>query len=113
MGSAAACRRGPPRGDAAQPLRTPLAILLGEERQGLTSDELGLATDTVRIPMPGRADSLNVGVAAGVLLCEVLRRSPSWNTSSRRLHEAPDRPALRVQATPMKPGDDAPSLKAE
>jgi RNA methyltransferase, TrmH family len=68
-----------PRGEAPYfeaPLRTPLAILLGEERQGLTSDEMGLATDTVRIPIPGRADSLNVGVAAGILLYEVLRRSP-------------------------------------
>ena len=71
-----------PRGQAPYfeaPLRTPLAILLGEERQGLTSDEMGLATNTVRIPIPGRADSLNVGVAAGVLLYEVLRRSPSGN----------------------------------
>ena len=106
-----------PRGQAPYfeaPLRPPLAILLGEERRGLTSDELGLATDTVRIPIPGRADSLNVGVAAGVLLYEVLRRStiPFQDTSSRGLPEVPDSAALRVRPAPTKP-EDAPSLKGE
>lgn len=56
------------------PVRAPLVVLFGEERHGLTSEELALCTHTARIPILGRADSLNVGVAAGVMLYEVLRR---------------------------------------
>jgi len=56
------------------PVDPPLVLLLGEERLGLTPDEERLCTDLVRIPLRGRADSLNVAVAAGVLLYELLRR---------------------------------------
>ena len=56
------------------PVDGPLVILLGEERNGLTAEEFALATHRVRIPIVGRADSLNVGVAAGVMMYEVLRR---------------------------------------
>ena len=48
--------------------------MLGEERQGLSPEKLAVCTGVVRIPILGRADSLNVGVAAGVLLYEVARR---------------------------------------
>jgi tRNA G18 (ribose-2'-O)-methylase SpoU len=41
----------------------------------MTPEEMDLCTQTARIPIPGRADSLNVGVAAGVMLYEVLRRA--------------------------------------
>ena len=33
-----------------------------------------LCRATVRLPMTGRADSLNVGVAAGVMMYELVRR---------------------------------------
>lgn len=52
----------------------PLVIFLGEEREGMKPGEKGLCTDMARVPILGRADSLNVGVAAGVMLYEVLRR---------------------------------------
>ena len=48
--------------------------MLLEERKGLSDDERAVCTDMARIPVLGRADSLNVGVAAGVLLYEVVRR---------------------------------------
>lgn len=48
-------------------------LLLGEERQGLTSEERAICHDTVRIPMTGQADSLNLGVAGSLLLYEVYR----------------------------------------
>ena len=52
----------------------PLLLCLGGEQHGL-SDALMAACDTVvRIPMAGRADSLNLAVAAGVMLYEVLSR---------------------------------------
>jgi tRNA G18 (ribose-2'-O)-methylase SpoU len=51
----------------------PCVLLMGNEQQGLT-DELAGACDTlVRIPMRGRADSLNLAVATGVLVYEALR----------------------------------------
>jgi len=53
----------------------PTAIIIGEERKGL-SDRLRVVCDlTVRLPMAGRADSLNVGVAAGVMMYELGRRA--------------------------------------
>ena len=56
------------------PVEAPLVILFGEERAGLSPAELAVCTQTARIPIVGRADSLNVGVAAGIMLYEVLRR---------------------------------------
>jgi RNA methyltransferase, TrmH family len=53
--------------------RRPLILLMGGEQAGLTP-ELASACDTlVKIPMAGRADSLNLAVATGVMLFEVLR----------------------------------------
>jgi TrmH family RNA methyltransferase len=56
------------------PVNPPLIILLGEERAGLTREEQAACTHLASIPIVGRANSLNVGVAAGVMLYEVLRR---------------------------------------
>jgi len=51
--------------------RWPVALLLGSEKEGL-SDHLKEACDfMVRIPMVGRCDSVNVAVAAGILLFEM------------------------------------------
>ena len=48
------------------PLR--VAILVGNEAHGLPADLAQVADARVRIPMPGRAESLNAAVAAGILL---------------------------------------------
>jgi TrmH family RNA methyltransferase len=51
----------------------PVVLLMGNEQQGLP-DELAKACDElVRIPQAGRADSLNLSVATGVMLYEVRR----------------------------------------
>jgi TrmH family RNA methyltransferase len=73
-------------------LEAPLVVLFGDERRGLSPEELGICTQTSRIPIIGRADSLNVGVAAGVILYEVLRRRPPVEASvkGRSLRDAPD-----------------------
>ena len=57
------------------PLRPPLALLLGSEGEGLPADLLARGDLRVRIPMAGTASSLNLAVAAGILLYEVRRRS--------------------------------------
>jgi RNA methyltransferase, TrmH family len=55
-------------------LKGAVAILLGNEGRGLPADVTKLADETVRIPMAGRAESLNVGMAASVVLYETLRQ---------------------------------------
>jgi TrmH family RNA methyltransferase len=55
-------------------LRGPVAIVLGSEADGLTDGWSGPGTLPVRLPMLGVADSLNVSVAAAVLLYEARRQ---------------------------------------
>jgi tRNA G18 (ribose-2'-O)-methylase SpoU len=52
----------------------PTALLLGPESTGFTPEELGEADRMVSIPMKGAAESLNVSVAAGILLFEAARQ---------------------------------------
>jgi RNA methyltransferase, TrmH family len=60
---------------AAQDLTPPSALVLGNEASGLQVVELGQHLDgLVSIPMPGGAESLNVGMAAAVLCFEVARQ---------------------------------------
>lgn len=46
----------------------PIAVLLGTEGQGLTTEALARADVRLRIPMTGALDSLNIATAAGILL---------------------------------------------
>jgi len=46
----------------------PLVLLLGSEREGLTAEQIAASDDLLRLPMRGRITSLNLAVAAGVLL---------------------------------------------
>jgi TrmH family RNA methyltransferase len=55
-------------------LRGPLALVIGGEAEGISPQMRALSDAFVRIPMPGRAESLNAAVAAGVLLFEVVRQ---------------------------------------
>jgi len=55
-------------------LKGPVAWVFGNEGGGITADLLKLATDSVRIPMPGTAESLNVAAAAAICLFEQLRQ---------------------------------------
>ena len=52
----------------------PHALLLGPESTGFTAEELAQADERVSIPMKGSAESLNVSVAAGILLFEARRQ---------------------------------------
>lgn len=54
-------------------------LLMGSEREGLTTEQQTLCDRMVSIPMRGRSDSLNLGIATAILLYEVL---------DRREHEA-------------------------
>jgi TrmH family RNA methyltransferase len=54
-------------------LAPPCAVVLGNETAGLSAELQDLCDVRVAIPMRGEASSLNVTVAAGVLLYEVVR----------------------------------------
>jgi RNA methyltransferase, TrmH family len=51
-----------------------IALLLGPESTGFTAEELMYADRTVKITMRGKTESLNVSVAAGILLFEAARQ---------------------------------------
>jgi len=55
-------------------LRGPVAFLVGNEGAGLSPDLKRAAKLRVRIPMPGRAESLNAGVAGSIALFEAVRQ---------------------------------------
>lgn len=46
----------------------PTCLVLGDEHSGISSEVLGQCEASVTIPMQGRTSSLNVGVAAGIVL---------------------------------------------
>ena len=51
----------------------PMALMLGNERSGLTNEQRSLCREIVRIPMVGGTDSLNLAVAGSLLLYAVFR----------------------------------------
>jgi RNA methyltransferase, TrmH family len=55
-------------------LRGPLALVMGSEQYGLSEFWLRNSDESVRIPMAGQADSLNVAMAALIALFEAVRQ---------------------------------------
>lgn len=51
-----------------------LAFVMGNEANGVSAGLLAAADKRVYIPMKGRAESLNVAMAAGIVMFEALRR---------------------------------------
>ncbi len=69
----AATRGGRP--DAAHPrIAKPVALVLGNEEHGLAPEVSAACTRLVTIPGSGRVESLNVSVAAAVLMWELMAR---------------------------------------
>jgi TrmH family RNA methyltransferase len=54
--------------------KRPSALVLGPESTGLSDEELKATDQTLKIPMQGEVESLNVSVAAGILLYEAARQ---------------------------------------
>jgi TrmH family RNA methyltransferase len=81
-------------------LRGPLALLFGSEGAGLPSDVTAQADLRLTIPMAGAVESLNVGVAAGVLLFEIARQrrlDPRRETSAAPWETRRPKSPRRVQ----------------
>jgi len=78
---AAVARGGTPYTEAA--LRTPLALVLGNEASGLPAGLEDRLDERVTVPMRGGAESLNVSTAAAVLCFEVARRRSNLHAMGR------------------------------
>lgn len=52
----------------------PLAIVMGSEEDGISPECLHLCSEQVKVPMFGKIASLNVSVAAGLVLYEAVRK---------------------------------------
>ncbi|WP_371369607.1 23S rRNA (uridine(2479)-2'-O)-methyltransferase [Sporomusa rhizae] len=57
----------------------PVAIVLGNEGQGVSAELLKAADSCLTIPLVGQAESLNVAVAAGIILYEAIRQRSTCN----------------------------------
>jgi len=55
-------------------LRGPLAWVFGNEGAGVSAELCAAATERLRIPMPGKTESLNVAAAAAICLFEQMRQ---------------------------------------
>lgn len=52
----------------------PMILLMGSEREGLTEAQTAVCDQFVRLPMLGHATSLNIAVATGVMLYQMLEK---------------------------------------
>ncbi len=62
----------------------PTALVLGSERDGLSATSIAAADVRIRVPLVGMVESLNVSVAIGVILYEVLRQRELAGCYARR-----------------------------
>ncbi len=64
-----------PRGHTEiQGYHPPLILLMGSEREGLSTGQVAACQELIRLPMRGRVTSLNLAVAAGILLYAISER---------------------------------------
>ncbi|MCH7406573.1 23S rRNA (guanosine(2251)-2'-O)-methyltransferase RlmB [Belliella aquatica] len=52
----------------------PTALVLGSEEDGISPEIMGISDEFVKIPLSGNIESLNVSVAAGVVIYEAIRQ---------------------------------------
>lgn len=55
--------------------RMPVAVVFGSEGRGLSKEIERLCNATVKVPILGKAESLNVAVACGILLYEIVYKN--------------------------------------
>lgn len=62
----------------------PLAIVFGSESEGVSPEALKLADHSIRIPMLGMVQSLNLSVSVGIILFEALKQRRALGFYKRR-----------------------------
>lgn len=60
--------------------KQPAALIVGGEARGVSDEGLAIASHRIAIPMVGRAESLNAGVAGSIILFEALRQRARGRT---------------------------------
>ena len=55
-------------------LTGPIALIIGSEEKGISSNVLSIVDETVKIPLLGATGSLNASVAGGILMYEIMRQ---------------------------------------
>ncbi len=71
--------------------RFPLALVVGNEWHGVSDEVLAQADGAIFIPMFGRKTSLNVSVAFGIALYEILRHFGNGEEGTSRRDAEPQR----------------------
>jgi 23S rRNA (guanosine2251-2'-O)-methyltransferase len=57
---------------------SPTAIIMGSEEDGISQEFLKMSDAKVKIPMKGKISSLNVSVAAGIIIYEAIRQRADY-----------------------------------
>ena len=55
-------------------LKGPAVLIMGSEDKGISRELTALADESIKIPMSGTIGSLNVSVASGILIYEIMRQ---------------------------------------
>ncbi len=77
-------------------LGRPVALVVGSERHGVSPAWLDAADETIAIPMPGPSDSLNVAVAAGIVLFEAVRQRAAREPVDESAHNRHASPLTKI-----------------
>ncbi len=96
---------------------SPLVLLMGSERHGLSDALLKACDPLVKLPMAGRVDSLNLAVATGVMLYEIFnqRRSneSTGGSNGRVYNRSRRRPTSDRGSRPERGRDGKPPRRAQ
>lgn len=61
-------------------LNQKIAIVVGNEGNGISNEIIALSDSLIKIPMPGKADSLNASIATAIIIYEILRQKNITNS---------------------------------
>lgn len=64
--------------------KLPLALILGNEKTGIKKETLKLADNIIQIPMLGQNKSLNVAIACGIAMFEIVRQTKKKRLESSK-----------------------------
>ena len=62
-------------------------VILGSEGKGISSPVLKKCDETFKIPLQGNIESLNVSVAAGIIMYEISKAKSKAEISVRLIYE--------------------------
>lgn len=60
-------------------LKNKVIIAVGNEGNGISEEVMGICDEKVKIPMPGNAESLNVAIAASIMMFEAVRQNITYS----------------------------------